>query len=150
MRRMLKASVLGLAAGLQMLVTAQAADLVGWLDRGDGGEAWMQSKAKLQAFGEEFETSEAMFEFFKEKAGGGTKLTWEDMKKPEYDWSGIFTRSRGGLSFDPDVKVDVLTAKLTPEGLVATMCFVPAATTAGPRSTLTLRPRTAPATAFCP
>lgn len=112
----LKASILALAAGLQMLAAAQAADFVGWLDRGDGGEAWMQSKAKLQAFGEEFATSEAMFKFFKDKADGGARLTWEDMKKPEYDWSGIFTRSRGGLSFDPDVKPDVLTAKLTPEG----------------------------------
>jgi len=115
----IKASILALAAGMQMLASAHGAEFVGWLDRGDGGEAWTQNKAKLQAFGESFETSEALFEFLKEHAGGGDKLSWEDMKKPEYDWSGIFTRTRGGLSFDPDIKVDQMTAKLTPEGAAA-------------------------------
>jgi len=94
-------------------------EFIGWVDRGDGGEAWLASKAELQALGEQFDTSLELYEYFKEQAEGGDTLTWEDMAKPEYDWSGIFTRTGGGLSFDPDIPADQTTAKLTPEGEAA-------------------------------
>jgi hypothetical protein len=60
-----------------------------------------------------------MYEFLSERAGGGEPLGWSDMAKPEYDWSGIYTRTGGGLSFDPDSPANQLTAKLTPAGAEA-------------------------------
>lgn len=98
---------------------SMAQDYVGWLERGEDKEAWAASKAQLQAFGEQFEDSQALFAFLKAQADGGIALTWEDMKKPEYDWSGIFTRTGGGLSFDPDIKASELSAVLTEEGTAA-------------------------------
>lgn len=95
---------------------AQSAEAAGWIDRGDGEAGWKEAKAKLQAFGEGFDSAEAMYDALKKDAGGGDKLNWEDMKKPAYDWTGIFTRSRGGLSFDPDIKAEELSAKLTEDG----------------------------------
>jgi len=106
---------------LAMILAApsMAQDYVGWLERGEDKEAWAASKAQLQAFGEQFDDSDAMFAFLKERANGGVTLTWEDMNKPEYDWSGIFTRTGGGLSFDPDIKASELSATLTEEGAAA-------------------------------
>lgn len=93
-----------------------AQDFVGWLDKGDN---WPANKARLQAFGEQFDTAKAMYDFLKRQAGGGERLDWRDMGEPAYDWSGIFTRSGGGLSFDPDIPAGETTAKLTPAGRAA-------------------------------
>ncbi len=41
------------------------------------------------------------------------------MQQAPYDWSGIFTRTGGGLSFDPDIRADATTAKLTEAGAAA-------------------------------
>ena len=98
---------------------SMAQDYVGWLERGEDKEAWAASKAQLQAFGEQFEDSDALFAFLQQEVDGGIRLTWDDMKKPEYDWSGIFTRSGGGLSFDPEIKASELSAVLTEEGAAA-------------------------------
>jgi hypothetical protein len=64
---------------------------------------WTAGKQSLQAFGERFDTSEALYEALKQAAGGGRPLTWQQMGDPAYDWSGIYTRSKGGLQFDPDL-----------------------------------------------
>lgn len=98
---------------------AQQHTFVGWLDYGDGGVEWQQHKQQLQAFGEQFGNGVEMYEYLKQHASGGKDLVWEDMRKPAFDWSGIYTRARGGLSFDPDVGPDKLTAKLTPAGAAA-------------------------------
>ena len=99
--------------------SSMAQDYVGWLDRGEDKEAWTASKAQLQSFGEQFEDSEQLYAFLKQQADGGITLTWEDMQKPAYDWSGIFTRTGGGLSFDPDIPADQISAELTAEGAAA-------------------------------
>ena len=104
---------------LIMATPGMAQDYVGWLERGEDKEAWATSKAQLQAFGEQFEDSDALFSFLKDQADGGVTLTWDDMKKPEYDWTGIFTRTGGGLSFDPDTPANELSAVLTEEGAAA-------------------------------
>lgn len=79
---------------------------------------WSASKAALQAFGERFDTSEAMFNALRTGAGGGKPLTWAQMSEPAYDWSGIYTRTKGALHFDPDLTMEQGpdTAKLTPAG----------------------------------
>jgi hypothetical protein len=91
-------------------------DLVGWLDKGDN---WEASKARLQQFGEQFDSSIALYRFLERQAEGGDDLNWEEMGKPAYDWSGIYTRTGGGLSFDPDIPASETTAKLTPAGAAA-------------------------------
>lgn len=79
---------------------------------------WSANKAALQEFGERFESSEAMFEALRANAGGGKPLTWAQMSEPAYDWSGIYTRTKGALHFDPDLTMEQgpETAKLTPAG----------------------------------
>lgn len=94
---------------------AQDADLPGWLDSGDG---WAENKAQLQELGEQYDSSWDLYQAFEQAANGGTGITWEQVgSDPAFDWSGIFTRTKGGLQYDPDIgSGDELTAKLTPEG----------------------------------
>ena len=67
------------------------------------GADWAEKKAGLQALGEQFETSQALYDKLKADANGGTALTWSQLGQPAYDWSGVYTRSKGGLQFDPDL-----------------------------------------------
>lgn len=71
-----------------------------WLAHDDN---WAASKQTLQAFGERFDSSQALYDALKQAAGGGKPLTWQQMGEPAYDWSGIYTRTGGGLHFDPDL-----------------------------------------------
>ncbi len=96
--------------------TALAQDYTGWLDK---DADWAASKARLQAFGEQFDSALSMYDFFYRQARGGDSLTWEQMQQPAYDWRGIYTRTGGGLSFDPDIRANETTAQLTPEGAAA-------------------------------
>jgi len=103
-----------LAALIYPMVSAQ--DAPDWVNQGDN---WNAAKGDMQAFGERFETSQAMFDALKQAAGGGaTAPTWPQMAEPAFDWSGIYTRSKGGLHFDPDLAPESgpVTAKLTPAG----------------------------------
>jgi len=106
-------AVAALAAVVISMVSAQNAPA--WIAQ---DENWAASKQKLQAFGERFETSEALYEALKQGAGGGKPLTWQQMAEPAYDWSGIYTRAKGGLHFDPDLRPGSGpdSAKLTPAG----------------------------------
>lgn len=85
----------------------------GWLDKGDN---WQDSKAQLQEFGEEFDTAWGLYQFLESEADGGDQITWQDMATAPYDWSGIFTRTGGGLSFDPDIRASETSAQLTAAG----------------------------------
>jgi len=82
------------------------------------GEDWAQKKAALQALGEQFASSSALYEKLKADAGGGKSPTWAQLGEPAYDWSGVFTRTKGGLQFDPDLgpTAGPASAQLTPEG----------------------------------
>ena len=79
-------------------VTAPAPAGMAWVNQ---GEDWAAKKAELQALGERFESSQAMYDKLKADAGGGKPLTWGQMSLAAYDWSGIYTRTKGGLHFDP-------------------------------------------------
>jgi len=95
--------------------TAAGPSGLAWSAQGDN---WAEEKAKLQTLGEQFESSQAMYDQLKADAGGGSALTWEQMGLPAYDWSGIYTRTKGGLHFDPDLGPGEgpVSARLTPEG----------------------------------
>jgi hypothetical protein len=64
---------------------------------------WAAKKAALQALGEQLDSSAALYEKLKADAGGGTRLTWAEIGEPAFDWSGVYTRSKGGLQFDADL-----------------------------------------------
>ncbi len=55
--------------------------------------------------GRQFDTAEALYEALKQETGGGQKLEWENLPP----WTGIYTRGRGRLNFDPDRPADALT-----------------------------------------
>ena len=113
-----KSLILIATIALPVLAVSQQPDsYVGWLDN-DGGN-WQADKARLQAFGEQFDTAWDLYMFLSEQAGDGEAPSWADMAEPEYDWSGIYTRTGGGLSFDPDSRGNQLTAQLTPAGAAA-------------------------------
>jgi hypothetical protein len=80
---------------------------------------WPEHKAQLQAFGERFATAWDLYRHLEEAAAGGEHLNWDHMKEAAYDWSGIFTRTGGGLSFDPDIRATETSAMLTPAGAAA-------------------------------
>ena len=94
-----------LSIGVLLIVAAGIGALVVTQVRAQNPPAWINqdatgppNKQKLQAFGERFETSEALYEALKQAAGGGKPPTWQQMGEPAYDWSGIYTRTKGGVA----------------------------------------------------
>lgn len=85
------------------------------------GPDWAEKKAALQALGEQFDSSWALYEKLKADARGGQPLSWAQLGEPAFDWSGIYTRSKGGLQFDPDLPPfgGPASAQLTPEAAKA-------------------------------
>jgi hypothetical protein len=74
---------------------------------------WACSAVQLMAqdYANWYGQSERQFLELKQKAGGGTRITWDKLP----DWTGIWTRA-DGTRFDPKVpNYDPTTAKLTPE-----------------------------------
>ena len=90
-----------------------AQDALTWQDKDDN---WQEKKTALQDFGEQFASSVDLYQALEEAANGGERLDWDDMGKAPYDWSGIYTRTGGGLSFDPDIRGNEMTAQLTSAG----------------------------------
>ena len=82
------------------------------------GEDWAAKKAELQALGERFETSDALYAKLKADAHGGKPITWAQLGEGAFDWSGVYTRTKGGLQYDPDLgpTAGPASAQLTPEG----------------------------------
>jgi hypothetical protein len=106
-------AIAAVAAIVIPMVSAQHAP--GWIDQ-DGD--WAGRKQELQAFGDRFDTSAALYEALKQAAGGGRLLTWPQMADPAYDWSGVYSRTKGRLQFDPDLPQQggPASARLTPAG----------------------------------
>jgi hypothetical protein len=88
----------------------------GWLDK---DSAWEANKSQLQDFGEQFESALDLYHYLEQQADGGDRLGLEKLAEPAYDWSGIYTRTGGGLSFDPDIRASETTAILTSTGTTA-------------------------------
>lgn len=91
-----------LVAGIAALIIpmTRAQEVPRWITQ---DADWAASKARLQAFGERFETSDAMFAALRSAANGGRAPGWAQMSEPAWDWSGIYTRTKGALHFDPDL-----------------------------------------------
>lgn len=71
-----------------------------WVNKRDD---WTAQKQQLQAFGERYKTSWELFQKLRDSAAGGKNPTWAQMAEPAYDWSGVYTRTGGGLEFDADL-----------------------------------------------
>lgn len=69
-------------------------------------------KQRMIELGRQHQTAEALFNALKAQAGGGQRLRMTALP----DWTGIYTRARGGITYDPDQAPGTPpTAKLTPE-----------------------------------
>ena len=92
----------GLVLGIVALILplARAEDTPGWLAQ---DADWTRHKTELQAFGARFPSSDAMYDAMQRSARGGRVPTWQQMGEDPHDWSGIYTRTKGGLQFDPDL-----------------------------------------------
>jgi hypothetical protein len=80
---------------------------------GSSTAAFGQStRAEMVELGQAHDTAWELYEFLETEAGGGERLDRADLA----DWTGIYTRGRGGLNFDPDQPPGGRpTADLTPE-----------------------------------
>ncbi|HEX5110729.1 MAG TPA: hypothetical protein VFV95_19900 [Vicinamibacterales bacterium] len=71
-----------------------------------------RDKARMTELGRQHKTATALYNALKEQARGGKRLEWNALP----DWRGVYSRARGGITFDPDQPPGALpTAKLTPE-----------------------------------
>ena len=71
-----------------------------------------QRKASMIELGLRHKTAGDLYRALEQQAGGGKRLAWNGMP----DWSGVYTRARGGITFDPDQRPGTLPpARLTPE-----------------------------------
>ncbi len=78
---------------------------------GEAREAPYDKQAMIE-LGRQHTTATDLFQALKERARGGQRLAWNQLP----DWTGVYTRARGGITFDPDQPPGSLpTAKLTPE-----------------------------------
>jgi hypothetical protein len=69
-------------------------------------------KQRLAELGRQHKTAQALYDALKAQARGGQRLRMTALP----DWTGIYTRARGGITYDPDQKPGAPpTAKLTPE-----------------------------------
>lgn len=81
---------------------------------GSAANDYDEERARMKALGLQYDSAWEMYQDLKEKAGGGQPLTWQNIP----DWTGVYTRSKGGTAFDPDGPPQgepPSTAKFTPE-----------------------------------
>jgi hypothetical protein len=70
------------------------------------------TKERMIALGRRHTTAGDLYQALKADAGGGTPLAYTSLP----DWTGVYTRARGGITYDPDQPPGAPpTAKLTPE-----------------------------------
>ena len=117
MSRILKIGVLVVALAAVAYVVfpmLSAQDAPEWIAQDDD---WAANKATLQAFGDRFDTSEALYNAFREAAGDAAPPTWAQMGDPAFDWSGLYSRSKLSFHFDLDLAPEAPpSARLTPAG----------------------------------
>ena len=70
------------------------------------------TKERMIALGRQHKTASDLYAALKEQARGGQRLSYSRLP----DWTGVYTRARGGITYDPDQKPGAPpTANLTPE-----------------------------------
>jgi hypothetical protein len=106
--------VLVAAIAAVVIPRLSAQDPPGWVNQDDN---WTTNKQTLQAFGDRFESSQALYDALKQAADGGKSPTWQQMGEPAYDWSGVYSRTNLTFHFDPDLAPEAPpSARLTPAG----------------------------------
>ena len=73
-------------------------------------------KQRMRELGLQHDTAWSLYQMLKRKAGGGDNPSFDELP----DWTGLWSRTRGGLNFDPDQRWPrepghMPTAKFTPE-----------------------------------
>jgi hypothetical protein len=69
-------------------------------------------KQRMIALGQQHTTAAALYQALKDEAKGGQRLAMTSLP----DWTGVYTRARGGITYDPDqAPGSPPTATLTPE-----------------------------------
>jgi hypothetical protein len=77
-----------------------------------GAQDAATTKARMIDLGRQHKTAADLYDALKQQANGGRRLS--SARLP--DWSGVYTRARGGITYDPDQPPGApQTAKLTPE-----------------------------------
>ena len=56
------------------------------------------TKERMVELGRQHKTAAGLYAALKTQAGGGKRLTPTNLP----DWSGVYTRARGGITYDPD------------------------------------------------
>jgi hypothetical protein len=104
-RQMTALLAAALAASAAGACASQTSDAARTLDS-------VRTKEAMTALGLRHATAWDLYEALRQQAGGGRPLHWDALP----DWSGVYTRARGGITFDPDQPAGAPpTAKLTPE-----------------------------------
>lgn len=94
-------AAVALAAGTVLLIST--------IDAQDSAAG---TRERMIELGRQHKTAGALYQALKEQANGGRRLSATALP----DWTGVYTRARGGITFDPDQPPGGLpTAKLTPE-----------------------------------
>jgi hypothetical protein len=94
-------AAVALAAGTVLLIST--------IDAQDSAAG---TRERMIDLGRQHKTAEALYRALEEQANGGRRLSPTTLP----DWAGVYTRARGGITFDPDQPPGSLpTAKLTPE-----------------------------------
>lgn len=96
-----------------VLVAALAVSLSG-AAFADSGEDTAKIRQEMKALGLKYDSAWEFYQALVEKADGGEPLSWTEIP----DWRGVYTRTKGGTTFDPDGPPQgeiPATANFTPE-----------------------------------
>jgi len=95
-------------AGVSVALVGAMVLLISTMDAQEAGN----TRERMAALGREHRTASDLYQTLKRNANGGRRL--KVTSQP--DWSGVYTRARGGITYDPDQPPGGMpTAKLTPE-----------------------------------
>jgi hypothetical protein len=77
-----------------------------------GAQDSLNVRQRMIDLGRQHKTAADLYRALKEQANGGRRLSPINLP----DWTGVYTRARGGITYDPDQPAGGLpTARLTPE-----------------------------------
>ena len=81
--------------------------LIGTIDAQDSAD----TRERMIELGRQHGTAAALYQALRTQANGGRRLSPASLP----DWTGVYTRARGGITYDPDQPAGALpTARLTP------------------------------------
>jgi hypothetical protein len=82
--------------------------LIGGIDAQDGAA----TRERMAELGRQHKTAWELYHALRNEANGGRRLKFSSLP----DWSGVYTRARGGITYDPDQPAGgPPTARLTPD-----------------------------------